>query len=114
MFQRYLRPAALALLVAIGGLGAIPAQAATSVVSGTVVHVSASNIKVTDATGKTQSFLMLPRFRKIFKSDGKTTVALATIHAGSHVRVYYDQKALGARHADRILVDTAPLKPVHG
>ncbi|HTV72991.1 MAG TPA: hypothetical protein VME66_04715 [Candidatus Acidoferrales bacterium] len=72
---------------------------------GRVVHVSTDNIKVYDPYAhKTMSFLLVPKFDRIFSSDGKTTYEMARIHSGSWVRVYFDQKFLGARHADRIIV----------
>ena len=37
---------------------------------------------------------------------------MAKLHAGQLVKVYYDQKAMGIRHADRILVLTRSEKPV--
>jgi hypothetical protein len=72
---------------------------------GLVVHVSTDNIKVQDPkTKQALSFLILPKFDQVFSDDGKTTYQMSKLHAGQYVKVYYDQKALGARHADRILV----------
>jgi hypothetical protein len=81
----------------------------TNVFDGSVVHVSVNNIKVR-GHGQELSFLIVPRFNKIFKADGNTTVQMKDIKPGNYVRIYYDQSALGARHADRILVDTHPFK----
>ena len=85
-----------------------PAQAATvgsSWVEGTLVHISSANIKVKDdKTGKELSFLLVPHFDQVFSSDGKTTYQMKALHSGQLVKVFYDQKLLGARHADRILV----------
>jgi hypothetical protein len=85
-----------------------PAQAATvgsSWVEGTLVHISTNNIKVKDdKTGKELSFLLLPHFDQIFSDDGKTTYQMKALHSGQLVKVFYDQKLLGQRHADRILV----------
>src|SRR5271165_4729182 len=73
--------------------------------SGIVNHVSTSNIKVTNSkTHESLSFLIMPKFDQVFSSDGKTTYQMSAIKAGQYVKVYYDQKALGARHADRILL----------
>jgi len=73
--------------------------------SGIVDHVSTENIKVTDPRSRQSvSFLLLPKFNKVFSSDGKTTYQMSAIKAGQYVKVYYDQKLLGARHADRILL----------
>jgi hypothetical protein len=93
-----------------------PAQAATvgsSWVEGTLVHISSSNIKVKDdKTGKELGFLLVPHFDQVFSSDGKTTYQMKSLHSGQLVKVFYDQKLLGARHADRILVLTRMEKPV--
>lgn len=75
--------------------------------TGIVDHISTTNIKVTDPKhNETVSFLLVPRFNKIFSSDGKTTYQMAAIKPGQYVKVYYDQKALGTRHADRIILLT--------
>jgi hypothetical protein len=85
-----------------------PSQAATvgsAWVEGTLVHISTSNIKVKDdKTGKELSFLLVPHFDRVFSDDGKTTYQMKALHSGQLVKVFYDQKLLGARHADRILV----------
>jgi hypothetical protein len=85
-----------------------PAQAVpvgSSWVEGTLVHISSANIKVKDdKTGKELSFLLVPHFDQIFSEDGKTTYQMKALHSGQLVKVFYDQKMLGQRHADRILV----------
>ena len=85
-----------------------PAQAVpvgSSWVEGTLVHISSANIKVKDdKTGKELSFLLLPHFDQVFSDDGKTTYQMKALHSGQLVKVFYDQKLLGQRHADRILV----------
>jgi len=48
------------------------------------------------------SFLIFPKFDQVFSSDGKATYQMKDIKAGQYVKVYYDQHALGARHANRI------------
>jgi hypothetical protein len=87
---------------------AVPAPAATvgsSWVEGTLVHISSANIKVKDdKTGQELSFLLVPHFDQVFSEDGKTTYQMKALHSGQLVKVFYDQKMLGARHADRILV----------
>jgi hypothetical protein len=97
-------------------LSVAPAQAATvgsSWVEGTLVHISANNIKVKDdKTGKELSFLLVPHFDQVFSDDGKTTYQMKSLHSGQLVKVFYDQKLLGARHADRILVLNRMQKPV--
>lgn len=79
----------------------------TATFSGIVNHVSDNSIKVTDPKNhQTLSFLIVPKFDQVFSSDGKTTYQMKAIKPGQYVKVYYDQKALGARHADRILLLT--------
>jgi hypothetical protein len=116
---RAARLAALPFALAIGFITVATVQPASAVpvggswVEGTVTHVSTTNIKVKVAsTGQELSFLLVPHFDRVFSSDGKTTVQMSTIHPGSLVKVYYDQKALGIRHADRILVLNRLEKPV--
>ena len=95
---------------------AAPAQAVpvgSSWVEGTLVHVSTANVKVKDdKTGHELSFLLVPHFNQVFSEDGKTTYQMASLHSGQLVKVFYDQKALGIRHADRILVLNRTQKPV--
>jgi hypothetical protein len=72
---------------------------------GEVSHVSTNNIKVINPrTHESLSFLLVPHFRQIFSADGKTTAQMASLHEGQYVKVYYDQKFLGQRHADRIYI----------
>lgn len=72
---------------------------------GAVVHVSADNIKVKDPkSGQVLSFLLVPRFNSVFTRDGKTS-QMSALTPGTPVTIYYDQKALGVRHADRILIN---------
>lgn len=110
----------LAALVAAIPLSAVvagpPAQAATvgsSWVEGTLVHISSSNIKIKDdKTGKELGFVLVPHFDQVFSSDGKTTYQMKSLHSGQLVKVFYDQKLLGVRHADRILVLNRSQMPV--
>lgn len=82
-------------------------EVGTAEFTGIVNHVSSNNIKITDVKrNKSLSFLIVPKFNQVFGSDGKTTFQMDRIKAGQYVKVYYDQKALGARHADRILLLT--------
>ncbi len=96
-----------ALAAAVAAPALANTKVGTATFSGIVSHVSANNIKVTDTANNTSlSFLILPKFNQVFSSDGKTTYQMSAIKAGQYVKVYYDQKALGARHADRILLLT--------
>jgi hypothetical protein len=97
---------ALALAVAF----AVPHAALagkTNTFWGITLHVSTNNIKVQNPkTKETLSFLILPKFDQVFSADGKTTYQMKNVHAGQYVRVIYDQKGLGMRHADKIYVLT--------
>ena len=73
-------------------------------VSGIVNHVSDNNVKITDGTGHQLSFLIVPKFDQVFDANGKGTYQMKDVKAGQYVKVYYDQKLLGQRHADRILL----------
>jgi hypothetical protein len=100
------RIAALMMLLA-SVLTSAPAASAMKVGewTGRVEHVSTDNLKVYSFEHhRSLSFLLLPRFRQIFSRDGKTTYQMEHLRRGMIVKVYYDQRALGARHADRILV----------
>lgn len=81
------------------------AEAKNKIWTGKVVHVSTSNIKVYNPTGRqTLSFLLVPKFNQVFSDNGKTTTQMTKIHNGMYVKVWYDQGLLGARHADRIYI----------
>jgi hypothetical protein len=104
-----LRGAALA--AAITPLVTLPPQsalaAANSTFYGIVVHVSTNNIKVQNPkTKQTLSFVILPKFDQVFSADGKTTYQMRAIKPGRYVGIIYDQRALGARHADKIYLLT--------
>lgn len=72
---------------------------------GEVVHVSTNNIKVYDPKNKQSlSFEVAPSFDQIFSADGKTTYQMKSLKHGQYVRVIYDQKLLGVRHADKIYI----------
>jgi len=92
--------------VAIGMLACPPQFAfagTTSTFYGITVHVSANNIKVEDPkTKQTLSFVIVPKFDQVFSANGKTTYQMSAVKAGQYVGIIYDQKALGARHADKI------------
>ena len=105
-----------AVPVATSVVAPAPAQAVpvgSSWVEGTLVHISSSNIKIKDdKTGKELGFVLVPHFDQVFSSDGKTTYQMKALHSGQLVKVFYDQKLLGVRHADRILVLNRAEKPV--
>lgn len=103
------RLSSLLLATAVTGAALAPigaqAGARSADFSGIVNHVSDNNIKVTDPVShSTLSFLIVPKFDQVFSSDGKTTYQMKAIKPGQYVKVYYDQKFLGQRHADRILL----------
>ena len=102
--RTFLVAAALAALPLTASMTA-PATVGSAWVEGTLVHISDNNIKVKDdKTGKELSFLLVPHFDQVFSSDGKSTYQMKALHSGQLVKVFYDQKFLGQRHADRILV----------
>jgi hypothetical protein len=91
------------------GAGLAAPQAALALKNGEFVgrvdHVSDQNIKVTDPkTGQTLSFLLVPKFKNLWSDDGKTTYQMSFLHTGTPVKILYDQKTLGLRHADKIIV----------
>jgi hypothetical protein len=103
MFNRALAAFALSVSAVV-----IPmqAQAKTGTFIGVVVHVSTNNIKAKDPkSGQVISFLLVPHFKQVFSSDGKTTAQMSALKPGTPVTIYYDQSALGARHADKILIN---------
>lgn len=72
---------------------------------GEVVHTSVDNVKVYDPNSKqTLSFIVTPEFDQVFSDNGKTTYQMKDLKHGQYVRVVYDQKALGMRHADKIFI----------
>jgi hypothetical protein len=99
--------AILLSLAAFVTIAATPVNAAaTARVVGTVVHVSANNIKIReDRTGKVLSFLLVPRFRNVIGRNGQRIAQMSALRPGTPVTIIYDQKALGIRHADRILIN---------
>ncbi len=72
---------------------------------GLVRHVSTQNVKVYDPHSRqTLSFILTPKFDQVFSANGKTTYQMRYLRAGQYVRVVYDQKLLGVRHADKIYI----------
>jgi len=95
----------MSMIGATLALSSAPAHADVNVWTGTVVHVSTTNMKVHNHEGnQTLSFLLLPHFKQVFSDDGKTTEQMAKLKPGTWVTVYYDQDLLGARHADKIVI----------
>lgn len=109
MMQSVLR--AVALAAAIAPLVASPPAVLAvqnSTFYGITVHVSSNNIKVQNPkTKETLSFLIVPKFDQVFSADGKTTYQMRAVKAGQYVGIIYDQRALGARHADKIYILTS-------
>lgn len=98
---------AVALIAAAAFVSSAPAPAQANVNAywtGRITHVSTENLKVMNSTGDELSFLIVPKFKNVWSQDGKTTYQMAYLKPGMHVQVTYDQKALGARHADKIVV----------
>jgi hypothetical protein len=113
--RTFLVAAALAALPLTASMmtPAVAVPVGSSWVEGTLVHISSNNIKVKDdKTGTELSFLLVPHFDQVFSSDGKTTYQMKALHSGQLVKVFYDQKFLGQRHADRILVLNRRQMPV--
>jgi hypothetical protein len=96
---------AAAMMLGLTMASAAPALSATMSFTGRVVHVSTDNIKVeAPRSGTTMSFIVVPHFDQVFQFDGKTTYQMKRIRPGAWVRVRYDERVLGMRHADRIVV----------
>ncbi len=96
---------ALSLVAASSLLPVSPAAAVDKIWTGYVVHVSTNNIKVENTAGtQSLSFLILPKFNKLFSADGKTTYQMTSLQRNMLVKVYYDQGLVGQRHADQIYV----------
>ncbi len=100
----FTRSLAALVLIAPLAVGTPAAAAFNSTFYGTVDHVSTDNLKVTNKSGQTLSFLILPKFKNVTSGDGKTTYQMSFLHQGTPVEVLYDQKAFGMRHADKIIV----------
>lgn len=101
--MRILRALPIIALIAAALVGR-PALAA-STFYGEVVHVSVNNVKVYDpASHQTLGFVLTPEFDQLFSDNGKSTYQMKDLKHGQYVRVIYDQKALGMRHADKIYI----------
>ncbi len=72
---------------------------------GVITHISTENIKVKGMEGgkmQTISFLYKPHIGKLTHNGGKITRDQKMLHVGEYVRVTFDQKLLGLRHADSV------------
>jgi hypothetical protein len=98
-------PLALGMVVATAPPAATAGTVGSAWVEGTLVHISTNNIKIKTPTQEL-SFLIVPHFDQLFTDDGKTTYQMKNLHSGQLIKIYYDQKFFGQRHADRILVLT--------
>ncbi len=97
--------ASLALMASLAPAAAGAASSDHRTFDGTIVHISTNNIKVKGMEGgqmQVLSFLYVPRIGKLTHNDGKVTRDQNALHEGEYVRVMYDQKALGIRHADAV------------
>lgn len=103
--RKFIALCAFALVFATGALPASAGKVGSAWVEGSLVHISTTSVKlIDDKTGQSLSFLLVPHFDQIFSEDGKTTYQMGALHRNQLIKVYYDQKFLGARHADRIEV----------
>ncbi len=97
------KTAAIVLAITALAFASPRAALAASTFYGITKHVSVNNIKVYNPKSKqTLSFVILPKFDRVFSGDGKTTYQMKDVKAGRYVGIIYDQSVLGARHADRI------------
>ncbi len=95
----------MALAIVMTVAPALAIKAGSQVFTGIVRHVSTNNIKVYDPRSKqTLSFAVVPRFNNVRSKTGSTTQLMSSIRAGQYVKVYYDQKFFGQKHADRIIM----------
>jgi hypothetical protein len=99
-------PFILAGLVVVSVLCLMPLPvSATSMVVGTVAHVSTTDVEIKNSqTGQTMKFVIVPEFKNVFSKDGKTTYQMSALQPGTPVTVYYD-KVLGVPQASKILVN---------
>ncbi len=103
--MRMLRSLPALVFIAAALLPQLALAGKTNNFYGEVVHVSVDNVKVYDPKGhQTLSFVLTPKFDQVFSANGKTTYAMKDLKHGQYVRVVYDQKALGMRHADKIYI----------
>jgi hypothetical protein len=80
---------------------------------GRLQHISFDNIKVSGIEGgkhQTISFLIDPKLTKLTHNDGKSTAEMRDFHVGDMVKVRYDQKFLGVRHADMIIDESDAMR----
>jgi hypothetical protein len=94
-----LRALAGVLVVVMFVMLPLPASAGT--LTGTVMHVSTTNMEVKDRSGKVYRFVLVPEFNRIFSKDGKTTVQMTDLKPGTPVTVTYTD-TLGILHPNKI------------
>jgi hypothetical protein len=81
-----------------------PMEAKGPAWEGTIVHVSAVNVKVEDpATKAVRAFIVSPGFQGVLSSDGRRAYSRAVLRPGLRVRIFYSY-FLGMRHANAILL----------
>lgn len=104
--RRFLVTVMLAAFPLFAPLTAVPAAAGlaqTAWIDGRVVQISVVSLGVVDATtGKVVHFHLEPYFDEAFSAGGTTKIPMKRIHFGSIVKVFYDRKFTGTRHAERI------------
>jgi hypothetical protein len=103
--QKLIALCALSLIFVAAGVPAVAGPVGSAWVEGSLVHISRTNVKVVDdKTGQELSFQLVPGFDQIFSPDGRTKYQMGALRRDQLIKVYYDQKYLGQRHADRIEV----------
>jgi hypothetical protein len=113
--MRIFRALPILVLIAASFVPQLALAGKTNNFYGEVVHVSVDNVKVYDPKNHTTlSFIVTPQFDQIFSADGKTTYQMKDLKHGQYVRVVYDQKALGMRHADKIYILRSNNMPANG
>lgn len=97
-------------LLTVMGTAPLAALAKEGVITGHIVHISATNIKIRNSGGQVLSFIVVPHFKKVFGSDAHVTRNLKDLRAGDRVKIRYDQNLLGVRKADAIFDGRYPTK----
>lgn len=75
---------------------------------GTVIHISAGNVKVYSPGAKSaRSFIVSQNFKSVFSPDGVTSYPMNDIRPGMTVRVFYSY-VFGVRHPNAIFILRRP------